>query len=160
MHTADEEKTIVDDSAEEIRLKAENERAEKARIDSVLRGYRAPSSITEVRGCKVKATVLSIDPVLDSLKPETPCGKVPCNALIRIDQIINMGQLCAPFVVVGSELKAYFRFSLSKTDSLFPDMKQHFTGLEKSDTFAASFMAFQDSEGVYRATISGYLKSE
>ena len=115
---------------------------------------------TEVSGCSVEATIISIDPTLDSTNPETPCGRVPCAALIRIDKIVKMGQQCAPYVVSGAELWAYFKITLSKTDSLFPDMRRHFSGLEKSDTFAATFITTSNQSDGYHIVINGYKKTE
>ncbi|MBL4735679.1 MAG: hypothetical protein JKY18_10175 [Flavobacteriales bacterium] len=115
----------------------------------------------EVSGCQVIATVISIDEALDTENPSSPCGQVPCGALIRINKIVKMGQLCAPFVVPGLELRAYFKITLHKTDQLFPDMKQHFPGLDKSDTFAASFVTMASQSGdQYQVVINGYTRVE
>ncbi|MBL4754187.1 MAG: hypothetical protein JKY52_11430 [Flavobacteriales bacterium] len=116
-------------------------------------------AISEVGGCKVEATILSIDPTLDTLNPGGACGKVPCYALIRIDKIVKRGLECGPWIVPGTELKAFFNITLSKTDSLFPDMKVHFTGLEKSNTFATAFTATSNrKDDNYQVVINQYSK--
>ena len=115
---------------------------------------------SEVSGCEIIATVLEIYDQLDTVNPGSPCGQLPCSALLRIDKIIRMGQLCGPLIVPGAKLKAYFKITLSKTDDLFPDMKQHFPGLEKNDTFKATFVTTGNPEDEYQIVISGYKKAE
>ena len=115
---------------------------------------------SEVGGCEIIATVLEIYDQLDTVNPGSPCGQLPCSALLRIDKIVRMGQLCGPLIVPGAKLKAYFKITLSKTDNLFPDMKQHFPGLEKNDTFEAAFVTTGNPEDEYQIVISGYKKAE
>ncbi len=71
------------------------------------------ASPSEVGGCKVKATILSIDTLLNKMEPSSPCAKSPCIASIKIDEIIKMGALCGPLLYKGDELKVYFDFTLS-----------------------------------------------
>ena len=114
----------------------------------------------QVSGCSVEATILDIDPTLDLTSPQSPCGKVPCSALIRINKIVKMGQQCGPHVVPGATLKAFFKYTLGNTHELFPDMKRHFPGLEKSDTFAATFMATAYQSNDDQIVIYVYTKTE
>ena len=114
---------------------------------------------SEVSACEVVATILEVYDELEA-DPSNLCGQYPCFALIRIDQVVKMGQLCSPAIVPGANLKAFFKITLSKTDNIFPDMKQHFPGLEKYDTFGASFMTTGDTEYKYHVVINAYTKAE
>lgn len=115
----------------------------------------------EVNGCHVKATIISIIPQPNETNIGGPCAENPCIALIRIDKVIKMGSQCGPFVVPGAELKAFFKFTLSKTDNLFPDMKQHFPGLEINDKFAASFDAISETiQNGHQIVIYDYNKAK
>jgi len=116
-------------------------------------------SNAEVSACEVVATILEVYDDLEA-DPSNLCGQYPCFALIRIDQVVKMGQLCSPLIVPGANLKAYFKITLSKTDNILPDMNQHFPGLEKNDTFGASFMTTKDTEEKYQIVINAYTKAE
>ena len=120
---------------------------------------KAISGVSDVDGCHVVATIISIDQSLDSNNPESPCGRVQCGALIRIDKIVKMGQQCAPYIVPGAEKKAYFKITLGNTLTLFPNMQRHFTGLGVNDTFSTSFVAIADyNEEEYQIVIYSYAK--
>ena len=89
-------------------------------------------------GCLVTATVINISPFLEKEDPGSPCSKVPCNALIRIDEVYERGSSLTMSLNQGMEVSAHFVFTLSETsETLFPGIKKHFPGLKINDKFKA-----------------------
>jgi len=114
----------------------------------------------EVSGCKIRATIISIDTTLFHQVSGSPCSKKPCIAIIRIDEIMKMGSMCGSVIFKGAELKVYFAFTLAETTKdLFPDLVAHYPGLQKNDTFVTSIQAKSGNDhNSYQATIFEYKK--
>ena len=113
-----------------------------------------------IPGCKIEATILSIDSLLNQENPGSPCSKTPCIARIKINEILKMGQMCGPMIYRGAELKVYFAFTLSETTKdLFPDLVVHYPGLKKNDTFVTSIASrFEKKDNAYQAIVYAYNK--
>ena len=90
-------------------------------------------------GTLVQAMVVAIDSTLDKLDPDSPCGKYPCRALIRVERVNRLDPEWGDFFKPGKEVNINFGFTLAPTtDTMFPDLAQHYPGLSQGDRFEAS----------------------
>ncbi|MBI5463852.1 MAG: hypothetical protein HY966_02710 [Ignavibacteriales bacterium] len=78
--------------------------------------------------CRVIAKVVSIDSTLDK-QGESPCGKAPCTATLRIASVLGVGSSFGSTPAVNSELKVRFLYTTGATGKLFPNMKPDLPGL-------------------------------
>ena len=110
--------------------------------------------------CRVTVTVLSIDPVLQSSKPDDPCAKAPCNASVRIEEVIGYGSAFPTPFVAGDVVDVYFAFTTGPTKSIFPELTLPFPGVEKGTQLTADLRAEAARRGSEEAkkkfTIFGY----
>lgn len=99
----------------------------------------SPSVYVSGEGTWIRATVIAIDESLDTNDPESPCSKVPCNATVRIDKVLQRGNDEASLIAEGTEITIRFRFTLAlTTPELFPNLKTPQTGLNNNDRFEAN----------------------
>lgn len=85
---------------------------------------------------KVKATVLSIDPILEGYAEDNPCSKTPCSGKIRIDQILMVNRFFDDSFANKDEVKAFFLFTMNETtEDLFPVLDNRMPGLQVGNQF-------------------------
>ena len=110
--------------------------------------------------CRVTMTVLSIDPTLGSSKPDDPCAKAPCNASVRIDEVIGYGAAFPTPLAAGDVVDVHFAFTTGPTKSIFPELTLPFPGVEKGTQLTADLRAEAarrgSEEGKQKFTIFGY----
>ncbi len=91
--------------------------------------------------CRVTATVLSIDPILQSSKADDPCAKAPCGASLRIDEVIGYGSAFPSPLAAGDVVEVHFAFSTGPTKTILPELSQPFPGIEKGSRLSADLQA-------------------
>lgn len=75
----------------------------------------------------------------DTIDPESPCGKAPCNALVKVEKVLRFGQIYTESVQEGSTIPIHFAFTLaSTTQELFPTADIDLPGLNSNDQFEAT----------------------
>jgi len=90
-------------------------------------------------GCIISGTILFIYPTLDTNDSLSPCSKAPCNAKIKIEQVLEYGNRLSSNIYEGLEMNLHFVFTLyPTTNDLFHDTKKYFPGLKINDKFNAN----------------------
>jgi hypothetical protein len=84
--------------------------------------------------CRIVGTVVSIEPGR-SANPGDPCSKVPCQAIVRVEKVLEYGSSFLPPLSQGSLIRVHFVFTMSPTNNLFPDLKPPLPGLTEGTTF-------------------------
>jgi len=87
--------------------------------------------------CRILATIKGIDSTKFLEDKEAPCGKVPCYATIVIKEVFGYGSGFSPKLHKGQELEVNFKFTLSPTDEIAPDMQLGLPGLKIGNDFIA-----------------------
>ncbi|MBN1406204.1 MAG: hypothetical protein JW956_00360 [Calditrichaceae bacterium] len=91
--------------------------------------------------CRIVATVINIDSTKYLDDKEAPCGKAPCYATIAIKQVLGYGSGFSQKLYKGQELEVNFKFTLSPTDEIVPDMQLGLPGLKIGNNFIADLEA-------------------
>ena len=86
--------------------------------------------------CRIVGKVLAILPDRDPNR-QTPCGQVPCRALVRVQRVLGYGAAFQPPLSQGQEIKIYFTFTLSPTGKYFPELTKPLPGLQVNSLFKA-----------------------
>jgi len=93
--------------------------------------------------CRILGTVVAIDSTLELTDPSDPCSKVPCRATVRIDSVLGYGQAFPEPLTKGEEVSVKFKFTLSPTESLFPNMTQSYPGVQLGSTILSDIEAHE-----------------
>ena len=102
---------------------------------------------------RIIGTIVSIDETLFSTDPSDPYSKYPCRAVVRIDSVLGYGSAFTKPLAVGTEIPIFFKFTLSPTKDLFPNMTQEYPGLSVNSTFLADVEAAEVPEPGKRSSI-------
>ena len=86
--------------------------------------------------CRLVATVVRIDEGR-SEGASDPCSKAPCNATIRVQQVLGYGSGFTVPLAIGNEILVHFLFTLGTTRELFPGLNPPLPGLQVGSTFEA-----------------------
>lgn len=116
--------------------------SQKKEIDSSKERHISPGIV------KIIGKVVSIDEKRFSSDNKSPCGKLPCMALVKIDSVIGYGA-GAPIIGKKDTILVRFAFTLSETTKdLFPNLDKRLPGLEINSVFKAnvSFLAAEKNE--------------
>ncbi len=92
--------------------------------------------------CRIKGTIVKIDSTLEN--GNSPCSKVPCTAVVRVDSILGYG---AGFGTInnGSKINMKFEFTLGPTTKeLFPNLTERLPGLNINSRFIANIKHYFD----------------
>jgi len=90
-------------------------------------------------GSIISGSIVGINPVLDTLFPDSPCAQFPCEARVKIEKITRRDTEFGNMLEVGKELTVKFGFTLGPTSkALFPELSQHYPGLVVGDKFEAA----------------------
>lgn len=104
-----------------------------------------PQAITGTRiapnHSRIIGTIVSIDETLLSTDPSDPYSKSPCRAVVRIDSVLGYGSAFTKPLTAGTEIPIFFKFTLSPTKNLFPNMTQEYPGLSVNSEFLADVEA-------------------
>lgn len=87
--------------------------------------------------CRILATIKDIDSTKFLEDKEAPCGKVPCYATIVIKKVLGYGSGFSSKLYKGQELEVNFKFTLSPTDEIAPEMQLGLPGLKIGNDFIA-----------------------
>jgi hypothetical protein len=96
--------------------------------------------------CRMAGQVMAILPDRDPDR-QSPCGQVPCRALVRVQQVLGYGAAFQPPLVPGQEIKVYFTFTLSPTGKFFPELTAPLPGLQTGSIFEADLSALPRPDG-------------
>lgn len=79
---------------------------------------------------QVICTIFTIDSTLEDAYKNTPCSKVPCNAIVIIDSVIENGRTFGVPLSKGAKLAVKFEFTTAPTDEdLFPNKTNRYPGV-------------------------------
>lgn len=90
--------------------------------------------------CRLVATVVRIDSAR-SENAANQCSKAPCNATIRVVEVLGYGSAFRYPMAKGNEVWVHFLYTLGSTKELFPDLKPGLPGLQVGATFEAELSA-------------------
>ena len=94
--------------------------------------------------CRLIGEVVAIKPDLEEDKT-TPCGKVPCKALVKIRKVIAYGSAFKKPLAAGQEIPVYFTFTLSPSAAYFPGLATSLPGLKVNSVFQADVINTTES---------------
>ena len=90
---------------------------------------------------RIVGTIVSIDKTLLSADSSTLYSKHPSRAVVRIDSVLGYGSAFPEPLAAGTEIPVFFKFTLSPTKDILPDMTQEYPGLSVNSTFLADVEA-------------------
>ena len=112
------------------------------------------------KNCRIVGTIVFVDEPRSDLGADDPCSKVPCQAVVRVDSILGYGQGFVKPLGKGKEIEVLFKFTLSPTKDLFPNMEESYPGLKLGSYFLADIEGYAipqiDSNKQARYLIYGY----
>lgn len=95
----------------------------------------------------ISGTILSIAKDKLSKDLNSPCSKVPCWALVKVDSIFGSGKQ-SPSLQLNDSIKVHFVFTLSKTtDDLVPNLSRKLPGLKVNDRFKGNIKVLASYSG-------------
>ncbi len=90
-----------------------------------------------IEASEILARVVEVVPQTQAVLKSSPCAKAPCEAKIKIMQVLNTGQAFLPTLSRNDEVSVKFAYTLSPTDSIFVNSTTHLPGLKEGDIFKA-----------------------
>ena len=91
--------------------------------------------------CRIVGRIIKVLAHRDTIDPESPCGKEPCNALVRVEKVVVAGETPQAPVEEGKTIPVHFAFTLADTDKeLFPFADIDLPGLQSNDQFEANIL--------------------
>ncbi|MBU0474183.1 MAG: hypothetical protein KKF62_08460 [Bacteroidetes bacterium] len=95
----------------------------------------------------ISGTIISIEKDKLSKDLNSPCSKVPCWALVKVDSIFGSGKQ-SPSLQLNDSIKVHFVFTLSKTtDDLIPSLSRKLPGLKENDKFKGNIKVLASYSG-------------
>ncbi len=104
--------------------------------------------------CRIVATVLAIDSTLQSGETASPCARVPCQAIVRVDSILGYGQAFVRPLSKGERIQVMFVFTVGPTKGLFPNMTENYPGVRVGSRFLADVGAHDEPMSKDSGTVS------
>ncbi len=87
--------------------------------------------------CRVRSTIVAIDTSFTGASSSDPCAKFPCEATVRIDEVLGYGSAFDRTLSAGETVTVTFAYTLAPTRLAYPDMKPGLPGLEVGSSFTA-----------------------
>ena len=87
--------------------------------------------------CRVVATVIRIEPIVEETNDKNPCSRFPCRAIVRIDSLVGYGSAFPYPLAPGQQIPVTFALTLGPTKETFPRIFPPLPGLPISATFIA-----------------------
>lgn len=116
----------------EISSNKEVSESSKSKLSTII----FPKTTTGIIG-----TVISINHEKLSQDSNSPCSKVPCWAIIKVDSVLGVGH-GGPLLSVEDTLDVNFVFTLSETTKeLIPNLGKRLPGLDIGEKFRANIRA-------------------
>ena len=105
--------------------------------------------------CRLQGKIIT---VLNNLDPDknTPCGQVPCRAVVKVQQILGYGSAFGKPLAKNQEINVYFGFTLSPTSRYFPELSAPLPGLKAGDIFVADVTRASDGASAKNAWFQVY----
>lgn len=98
------------------------------------------SNAANEKGWRIVGKVVNVLANRDTIDPDSPCGKAPCNAIVEVEQVLEM-PTTEDNVAAGATIPVHFAFTLAPTSpDLFPFDNINLPGLEPNDTFEATIV--------------------
>lgn len=110
---------------------------EDRRDESTTPVLKIPPAGLPPQVCRIVGTIIRVDSTLKSQKPDDPCSKSPCEALVYVDSVLGYGSSFPVVLSPGSTVRAHFTFTLAPTEQLIPSLKPSFPGLRPGSAFRA-----------------------
>ena len=112
-----------------------------------------------VEASEVLAQIVEVLPQQQAIMKSSPCAKAPCEATVKVMQVLKSGQAFLPTLSRNEDVRIRFAYTLAPTDSIFPDSDAHLPGLNKGDVFKAHVRIIGQAEsGLNLYEISNYEK--
>jgi len=87
--------------------------------------------------CRIEGIVVKINPKIYSDDPGDPCSKAPCKATIKIEEILGYGAGFSKTLSQGEEIDIMFKFTLSPSRDVSPQLQLDLPGLKVGARFIA-----------------------
>ena len=87
--------------------------------------------------CRVSVTVISIDTTRSASSSNDPCSKAPCNATVRIDNVIGYGSAFPKPLARGATIVVTFAYTVAPTKDLLPRLGKAYPGVRIGTTLEA-----------------------
>ena len=84
--------------------------------------------------CRIAGTITAVHPA-DSAGEHGPCGKVPCEADVRVDSILGYGSSFPYPLAAGTVVRMRFAYTLAPTAAMFPGTPELPQALKLGDAF-------------------------
>lgn len=95
---------------------------------------------------QIIGTVLKIKPGLDTNKTNSPCGKVPCITVVKIDSILGYGSAFGKPLNRDTNIKLKFMFTTQETTKkLFPNINKYYKGVNVGSQFFGNVKEIKSS---------------
>ncbi|MCH8326485.1 MAG: hypothetical protein IIB83_08000 [Bacteroidetes bacterium] len=99
---------------------------------------------------RIVGTVIKIEPGLDTNKPNSPCGKVPCITVVKIDSILGYGSAFGKPLNLDTNIKLKFMFTTQETTKeLFPNINEYYPGVKVGSQFFGNVKEIKSSINNY-----------
>jgi len=96
--------------------------------------------------CRIIGQLVSVQPELEP-DTTTPCGQVPCKAMVKVLQVLGYGAAFGPPLPNGKEINAYFVFTLSPSETFFPELTNPLPGLKPGHIFQTDIKSIPENSG-------------
>jgi len=90
---------------------------------------------------RIVGKIVRIEKVRPVQVDSSPCARVPCLALVRVESVIGYGSAFPTSFNAGDQISVSFAFTLHPTEQLFPQMANHLPGLKVGQVFKADVTA-------------------
>jgi hypothetical protein len=110
---------------------------EDRREESKPPALKIPQAGLPPQVCRILGTLVRVDSTLKSQRPDDPCSKAPCEALVYVDSVLGYGSSFPAVLSPGATVRAHFTFTLGPTEQVLPSVKPPFPGLRPGSAFRA-----------------------
>ncbi|KAA5549245.1 hypothetical protein [Adhaeribacter rhizoryzae] len=93
--------------------------------------------------CRLQGEIIAVLPTLEPNK-NTPCGKVPCQAVVKVQRVLGYGSAFDKPLASGQEINVYFHFTLSPSARYFSELTKPLPGLKVGNIFQADMNRASD----------------
>ncbi len=92
-------------------------------------------SVLPPQSSRIEGTILAILP--PDAAATGVCAEVSCLARVRIDAVKGYGAGFRTALAAGDTITVFFELTLADTRTVFPNLQQHYPGLQRADRFQA-----------------------
>jgi len=103
---------------------------------------------------RIEATVLIILPISERAKMiGGNCAKVPCEARIRIEKVLDSSNAAVFSLRAGQILQVNFQYTVKPSREIWPDAKFGFPGVNQGDRIRANLIGISSHEEIARGNV-------